>query len=548
VPTPRAGGTIYVLSQREEFLLDPQSIYGGQDMAFVGATLFRSLESYAYSPDPSVGTTLTPDLATDLGTPTEGGRTWTFTLRDGVTFETGDPITCEDIRYGASRRFATDLMVDGPTYAITYLDIPYDEERQQSAYPGPYAATPEQQAVFDAAIECSVDHRTITFHLNRPVADFNYTTSLGFAPVPKAADTGQRYGERPISSGPYMLERPMTGGEGRMVLVRNPNWDPATDPIRLAYPDRWEIEFGVDPKVLDQRLIAATGNDAFALHGDQLDSANVEAVFSDPETARPEFAGRAVSDFDPYARFMWINVQRVTNVKIRQAMMVALDREAIWKLRPGEFYGAAADGVMKASIGQDYAPTGIWDTFFGKAIPDGGDPELAKRLIAESGETPPTLAYAAPDTPPSREIGDVVIESLGRAGITVEFKPPCPAGYYCSIVFKDDESDFGPTGWGADWPNASTVIPPLFTERGGWDLSHVDDPLVNAAIDDAFNTLDRAEQARKWQRLSKRAVEEGWVIPTYLQRAYTLAGTRVGPIYRWPAYSSWPYGVMFVTQ
>ena len=38
-----------------------------------------------------------------------------------------------------------------------------------------------------------------------------------------------------------------------------------------------------------------------------------------------------------------------------------------------------ADGVIKPSIGQDYDPTGIWDTFFGHPVPDSGDPELAKR-------------------------------------------------------------------------------------------------------------------------------------------------------------------------
>jgi peptide/nickel transport system substrate-binding protein len=556
-PTPRAGGTIHILTEREEFdPLDPQRNYRAEDMAFLGATLFRSLETYAYAPDTLAGTTLTPDLATDLGTPTDGGRTWSFTLRDGVTFQTGAPITCEDVRYGVSRTFGTDRIVGGPSWAIEYLDIPANPVTEPdpppgfpSAYYGPYDGT--GQDLFEQAVECSPDHRTITFHLNRPVADFNATTALGFSPVPKAADTGEAHGSStqtfPVSSGPYMIQSYTTGEGGKLVLVRNPNWNQASDLVRAAYPDRWEVDLGIDPAVIDQRLVAAQGDDAFAVRDGPLQAGAVSTVFADPETPLATFTGRAVPWSDPYVRYLWINVQRVTNVKIRQAMMVALDRDAMRGVLGGEFYGTFADGVIAPTIGQDYAPTGIWDTFFGQSVPTSGDPALARELLSESGETPPTLAFGPPDTPINRQLGDVVIESLGRAGITVEYKPPCPQGYYCSAVFNNGKTDFGLSGWGADWPNASTVIPVLFTVRGGWDLSNVDDPLIDAAVDAAYATPDRGDQALAWQALNRRAVENAWVIPTFFGREQRLAGTNVGAIYEWPAYHSWPYGAMYVT-
>ena len=56
----------------------------------------------------------------------DGAKTWTFTLRDGITFQDGSPITCEDVAYGTSRTFAQEVMSQGPTYAIAYLDIPSD--------------------------------------------------------------------------------------------------------------------------------------------------------------------------------------------------------------------------------------------------------------------------------------------------------------------------------------------------------------------------------------------------------------------------------------
>jgi peptide/nickel transport system substrate-binding protein len=545
-PTAHAGGTIYLLTQAEQWnQVDPQRIYTSEDLAFFGATIMRSLTAFQLSADARDGTALVPDMATDVGTATEGGRTWSFTLRTGVTWQDGSDVTCEDVKYGVSRTFATEMINQGPTYAMVYLDIPTNADGS-SSYKGPYAQIHED--LYDRAVVC--DGRTITFHLNRAVADFNYTTTLGFSPVPKAADTGETYGTTPdslpISTGPYKVDSYTTGRGGRMVLSRNEHWNPDSDPFRKAFPDRWEVEFAIDPTVLDERIRQSTGNDATAVAYDALQPETVPTVFDDPSTPKPAFAARAVGGFDPYVRYLWINVERVTNTKIRQAMMVALDREAIRETYGGEFYGAFADGIVKPSIGRDYAPTGIWDDFFGQPVPSHGDPTLATRLIAESGETPRALKFKAPDTPTHQRIAKVIIDAFGRAGISAEFDPYC-TGYGCGILFDRDDGDFGTAGWGADWPNASTVIPPLFTERGGWDLSMVDDPAFNAAIDDAFGTLDRSEQARKWQALNRQIVEQGWVIPTVFTRSYALAGTKVGPIYRWPAYNSWPYAEMFVT-
>ncbi len=408
-----------------------------------------------------------------------------------MTFQDGTAITCADIKYGVSRTFATDVINQGPTYAIAYLDIGSDA-KGNSLYPGPYKATADQQALFDKAIDCSADGKTITFHLNKPVADFNYTVTLGFSPVPKAADTGETYGQPGhliVASGPYMVQSYATGNGGKMVLVRNPKWDPASDPYRPAYPDKWEVDFGIDPAVIDQRIIQSSGNDNFAIQYGAVQPENLAVVFKDQHTANDQFAGRAISGFDPYSRYYWINVTKVTNVKIRQAMAVALDRAAIRLNVGGAFAGDFADGFIKPNIGADYAPTGFWTDFFGQAVPDGGDPTLAAKLIADSGEAAPALTFDFPDTPTNNKTAAIVISSLGKAGFTVTPNPIPPGSYYSTVFTSGHE--FGTGGWGADWPNASTVVPPLFTEKGGWDLSHVDDADFNAKVEAAQTELDR---------------------------------------------------------
>jgi peptide/nickel transport system substrate-binding protein len=243
-----------------------------------------------------------------------------------------------------------------------------------------------------------------------------------------------------------------------------------------------------------------------------------------------------------------VNVQKVPNVKIRQAMAVALDRQALRLNAGGAFAGDLADGVIKPNIGQDYAPTGMWTDMFGQAVPDNGDPELAKKLIQDSGEAAPTVQYDYPQTPTNDKSAAIVKDSLEKAGFTVKPNPIEPGVYY-SVVFDPKKAgEFGSGGWGADWPNASTVIPPLFTQKGGWDLSEVDDPDFNAQVEDAQTELDRAAQAKKWQDLNKLAMQNVYVIPTRFGLTQTIAGDKVQPTYQWPAYGSWPYAEMYVTQ
>jgi peptide/nickel transport system substrate-binding protein len=556
-PTLPSGGTIYLLTQADQFdQIDPQRAYTGEDLAFFSSTIYRSLEAYTYSPDNPTASKLTPDLATDLGTSSDGAKTWSFTLRDGVTFQDGSPITCADIAYGVSRTFATDVINQGPTYAIAYLDIPTDA-KGNSQYPGPYKATADQQALFDKAVTCSADGKTITFHLKQAVADFNYTVTLGFSPVPKAADTGESYGvaKPPVASGPYMVQSYQTGKGGKMILVRNPKWNQASDPYRHPYPDQWEVDFGLDLKVIDQRMIQSSGNDQTAIAYGGMQPENLATVFTDPKTVLPAFTGRAVSALDIYTRYLWINVQKVPNLKIRQAIAVALDRSAMRKNLGGDFYGDYADGAVKPNIGQDYAPTGLWDTLLGEKVPDTGDPAFAKKLIADSGVAAPTLTYNYADTPVRGKEAAIIQSSLQAAGFTVKLAP-LPSGSYYSVVFDPKKAgDFGYGGWGADWPNASTVIPPLFTQEGGWDLSQVDDAAFNAEVKAAQQETDRAKQATMWQALNTETMKNVWLIPTFFGLSQDLVGSKLatvhgvnGALYLWGPYGSKPYGDFYVKK
>ena len=201
-----------------------------------------------------------------------------------------------------SRTFATDIITNGPQYAVSMLDIPADPAGG-SAYKGPYKKT--GQDLYDKAVTCSADGKTITFHLNKPVPDFNYTVTLSaFAPVPQAADTGEKYDDKPVSSGPYKISVYKKGKGGQFILVRNDKWTQDSDPYRKAYPDGWEVDFGLDPAVIDQRLISGAAADQTAI------VAAAHAGVASDRVQRPEVRVRRTNEFDPYTRYFAVNVRR----------------------------------------------------------------------------------------------------------------------------------------------------------------------------------------------------------------------------------------------
>jgi peptide/nickel transport system substrate-binding protein len=543
------GGTLTILTHAEQFdHLDPQRNYTGEDLAFANGYITRTLTAYKLSKDGNAAGELVGDLATDTGKATDNGKTWSFTLRDGVKWEDGSDVTCADIKYGVSRTFAQTVITDGPTYAIQLLDIPKDADGNPT-YKGPYETASNDTAAFDKAVECSSDNKTITFHLAQPAGDFNYTVTLtAFAAVPKAKDTGEKYDDAVQSDGPYKISEYTKGQQ--LVLERNPSWSKDTDSYRPAYPDKIVVKFAVDPSVLDQRMEGDAGEDQKAISRDNLQTASLTTVFNDPR-----FEKRRVNEFDPYSRYIAINVKKVPNLKHRQAILAAADRAQMLTIAGGSFAGDLGDGSIKPNLAKDYAPTGLWDSLLGDKVPDNGNPELAKKLIAESGAPMPTLTYDYGKTPDADKQAAALQASLAKAGITLKLNPIEAGKYYSTVLDPAKEHELASAGWGPDWLNASTVIPPLFTPNGGFDLSQVNDKDFNAKVDAAMKELDRDKQATMWQELNKESVAQAWILPTRFGREQRLAGSKVGAasgdsgqVYLWAPYGSWSYADLYVKK
>ena len=134
----------------------------------------------------------------------------------------------------------------------SWLNIPKDADGN-SIYTGPYKNTPAGVAAYKKAVSCSKDNRTITFTLNKSIADFNYLATYGvISPIQAKKDSGEKYDLKPQATGPYKI---VENSKTQLRMVRNKYWSKASDPVRTPYPDEVILTFGLDEEIIDQIML-----------------------------------------------------------------------------------------------------------------------------------------------------------------------------------------------------------------------------------------------------------------------------------------------------
>ncbi|GIH59526.1 ABC transporter [Microbispora siamensis] len=513
VPGAKSGGTVYMIDRDDFSHLDPGRVYLNYNSS-VSHLFTRQLTAYKH--DDSGNIKLVGDLATDTGTTTDGGKTWKFTLKDGLKWQDGTPITSGDIKYSFERLFA-DFITEGPDYAETWL-VPDPKKPFRDQYKGPYDGKELD------TIE-TPDDKTVVFHLNGAHPDFNFTVAMtGYGAVPKAQDTKQKYDKQPFSSGPYKIVSHIT--DKSMDLERNENWDPKTDPIRHAYPDKFHMEFGIQSQQSTERFLADAGNDknAFTFHN-AVAPERVQEVLGNAEVMK-----RSVQGLTPFTTFYNINTKRITDVNVRKAIITAWPSKQIQQIGGGEINtGKIATTVMSPTV-LGYEAFDL----YGKLAKPEGDPEAAKALLAKSGTPNPTVVYAYNQTPTQEKVTVAIKEALTKAGFKVVAKPLNAGTYYDAIGPVDNKYDIYWGGWAADWPTGSTAIQPQYDGRlisdNAPNYTHLNVPEINDAIDKANAITDAAEAGKAWAAIDRQIMDQAAIVPEYYQTYFGLYGSGLGGV------------------
>ncbi len=527
--TASKGGTLTYLLEDPIEHTDPQRIYVGRDLSNFSRTVYRKLVTFPISNDPEVANVPVADLATDTGTSAEGGKTWSFTVKDGVTWQDGKEITCEDFKYGASRVFATDVITGGPNYLLSYLDIPVNEATGLPAYEGPY--TGKGQELFDKAVTC--DGKTITYRFNKPWPDFPLAiASLAMMdPYREDQDKGNQSNFAIFANGPYKLDgewRKNSGG----TLVRNENYDASTDSedLRKALPDEIVFEIGDNPETIYDRLIKNTGDDQYAITGNRLPPSKITEIVED----------RYLNVESPYVDYLVPNFERLTNPKVREALAVSTNVEGWIAAGGGEKFYVPAESIVNPAV-TGYEPNPAFEG------DNAGDVEKAKALLEEAGvKLPYPIKFTYPQSDTADKQAAAVKQTWDEAGFKVTLDPMGDT-YYDIIQKREKDSDVMWGGWGADWPSAITVTAPLFDSRpnltknsAGQDYGIYKSDEFNKLVDEAQQASDLDAQTEALKKAEKVLGEDYAYIPLEIAVFNWMWGSKVGDFQTTIPSSSYP--------
>jgi peptide/nickel transport system substrate-binding protein len=507
----KKGGTVHDIEPSGFDYLDPTQQYVSNLLA-VSGLYNRTLTGYKI--DAKGNTILVGDLATDTGKMSDGGKTWTWTLKKGLKFQDGTPITSKDVKYAVERLYLANE-TQGPTYFPTWLS----GQDYRKVYAGPTGG----KSLPDSVI-ATPDDQTIVFHFQGVHADAPYAAAMPPIGAFEASKESQSYNNNPNSDGPYELSS-YTPGKA-LELVRNPNWDASTDPIRTAYPDKWSFELGVQNPALTTRLEQETGDDKYAL---SLSTA-ADATQSDVILNGSQYKSRTISNYQPYVEYLNINTSRVTDVNVRKAIALAFPAAAVQKLYGGPSQLDLGNTLISPTVsGWENA-----DPFDRKDHPN-GDPAGAKALLDKAGKTGYKLVFAFANTPRWQKISVALQNALQQAGFTVVLNPIDSTTYYTQIGTVKNNFDIYRTGWGADWPSAATDVPNLFDGRtisdGSPNYSHYNSAATNAQIDKILAEPDVTKAAKEWNDLANQVIANDIPqVPFGFDKFLTIYGDGLGGV------------------
>ncbi|MFD0884190.1 ABC transporter substrate-binding protein [Streptosporangium algeriense] len=488
------GGTLKFALTDEPDSVDPGNTYYAWNWNF-SRLYARPLMTYTPKPGPE-GLKLVPDLAEAPGEVSADGKTWTYKLKKGIKYDDGTEVKATDVKYAIARSNFTDELTDGPKYFAQYLD--------SGDYKGPYK---DKNLDNFKGIETPDDY-TVVFKLKAPFSEFDFlVANPQSAPVPQAKDTGVDYEKAIASTGPYKFESYEVGKQ--LNLVRNENWDPATDPTRKQLPDRIEVQYKQNAEDIDNRLIA--GQIHVDLGGTGLQPAGRAKVVSNPQ-----LKDSTDNPFTPFNRYamMSTKVAPFDNVECRKAVQYATDR-------------VATQAPWGGPLGGDIGTTAMTPTTVGyKAFdlyPAGadrkGDLAKAKEALAACGHPDgfSTNIAVRGDRTKEVQVAEAMQASLARVGIKLTIKKYPSGDWSAQYAGKPDfvhQNKLGimVAGWGSDWPSGFGFLSQIVDGRaikksGNYNMMELDDKSINELLDKGIQTPDAAQRNEIWAQIDQKVME-----------------------------------------
>lgn len=537
----KKGGTLNYVASGDFDSLDPARTYYAYSWDYQ-RIYQRTLLMFKATPGKD-GAQVTGDLATGKGEVSDGGKTITYTLRDGITFQDGTAITSADIKYALERSFAEDVINGGP--GATYLKpilVGGD------AYKGPYK-DPAGLSSIDAT-----DPKKITFHLSKPFSDFDYLMALPIStPVPKAADTGKNGGANyqfhVVSSGPYKVETYQPGK--LLTLVRNTAWKQSSDPNRKALPDKIVLTEGLQPDDMDSRLLAGTAD--LEVEGTGVQPTAVANILRDANNKK-----NADNPSTGFTRYISIQekVPPLDNINCRQAVQYAADKVALQGARGGPIAGGDIAGQMLPPTLPAYKQFTQYDS----GSDNTGDLQKAKDALKACGQPNGfKTKIATTNKGKGPKVAIALQGALKRVGIDAQVVQVDASTYYSGFIgvpsnVHKQGLGLAVAGWGPDFPTEYGFFESIVDGRaiktagGNSNYSEFNNPKVNDLIDQAQSTSDVSKRNDLWGQVDHLVMEGADYLPFVADKALDYRNPRLTNVYIDQAFGMYDYANIGVSS
>jgi ABC-type oligopeptide transport system substrate-binding subunit len=419
----------------------------------------------------------------------EDNTTWTIKVAQGHTFTNGEPVDADAfIR-------AWNFAAYGPNAnegAYFYYRIAGFSEMQ--------ADPPEAE---ELAGLTKVDDYTFTVELNAPFAGFPATVGyMAYFPLAQEClDDVETCNEMPIGNGPYQLESPWEH-DVQVVLVRNEDFKLAD----AGNADR--IVFRIYESE-DAAYAAFRGGELDII--DQVPSARV----AEAQAQYPDGYFEVPNNSLTYLGIPWYD-DRFTDLRVRQAFSMAIDRQAI--------IDAVFDGRRRPATGW-VSP--LFDGYReGVCQFCGYDPEQAADLLADAGGFEGTLdLYANAGAGHElwmQALGDQLKENLG-----IEYTLDASLQFAEYLEFLEAQESTGPfrLGWGPDYPVIETYLTALYGTDSSSNYSYYSNPELDQLIAQGDAAADLAEAITIYQQAEDVVAADMVTIPLWWETQTVLYNT-----------------------
>ncbi len=475
--TGKEGGTLLGTYSSFPDYLDPQLSYTAEGWTAMYDT-YIPLLTYAHA-NGAAGSKVIPGLAKELPKITNGGKTYTLFLRQGLKYSNGAPVKASDFKFAVERLFKVNS--GGSPF---YTDIVGAEKFQKT------------KSGEIGGIETNDKTGEIVIHLVKPRGTFTNELGLMFAaPVPPDTPAKDQSPHPPPATGPYVITSSDPGRSWS--YERNPEW--AKNNAKLM-PD-------LPSGHVDKINITVIHNRSTQVN--DLEQGKFDWMQNPPPPARyPEVKNkyegtqfRVEPTISTY--YFWMNMTKppFNSLKVRQAVNYAVNAEALERIYAGQL-----------APNQQILPPGMPGYKKFELYPH--NMAKAEALIKEANPTDRNITVWTDSESENSEAGAYYQDVLKKLGFNAKLKIINADNYFAVIGnLSTPELDTGWGDWFEDYPHPNDFFNPLFSGESilptnNSNFSQINVPALNKEIKRLGEEPLGPSQEKQYAGLDKAYMEQ----------------------------------------